>query len=83
MKSNIGSSILADAKQAGIQAATAAKAGLSDVKIAFVYCSCAYDVSAVMAGVAEALPGVPALGNIATFKIFLDVNLSADFIHVG
>lgn len=63
MKSNIGSSILADAKQAGIQAATAAKAGLSDVKIAFVYCSCAYDVSAVMAGVAEVLPGVPALGN--------------------
>ena len=63
LKANVGSSTLADAKAAGFAAASAAKANLEDVKTAFVYASCAYDMSALLEGVAEALPGVPVFGN--------------------
>ena len=63
LKANVGSSKLSDAKAAGFEAAVAAKGALEDIKVAFVYCSCAYDVTEVMAGVKEALPGVPRLGN--------------------
>lgn len=62
-KANVGSSISSCAVSAGKEAALAAKEGLSDVKMAFVYASCDYDTKDVMKGVSEALPGVPALGN--------------------
>ncbi len=63
LKANVGSSILADAKAAGFEAANVAKTNLEDVKAAFVYASCTYDMSALLEGVAEALPGVAVFGN--------------------
>lgn len=61
MYSKVGSSTLADAREAGRTAAAAA--ACEGVKAALVYCSCAYDAAAVISGVKEALPGVPVLGN--------------------
>lgn len=63
IKVNVGSSTLAQAQDAGKEAAAAAAQGLDAVKVAYVYCSCDYDVDAVVEGVKEALPGVPCLGN--------------------
>ena len=60
-EAKVGTSILEDAKAAGAEAAAAA--AVEDAKVAFVYCDCGYDVDAVVAGVEEALPGVPCLGN--------------------
>ncbi len=62
-QAKVGSSTLVEAKAAGFEAATAAAAGLSDIKMAYVYCSCAYAVDDVMAGIAEAMPGVSCIGN--------------------
>ena len=62
-KAQVGSSVLAGAQDAGKQAGAAAAEGLSDVKLAYVYCSCEYDVDAVVAGVAQAIPGAAVLGN--------------------
>jgi len=63
MKGNTGSSVAADPKAAGKEAAQKAKAELSDVKVAFAYSSVAYDQGELLKGVAEGLPGVPVLGN--------------------
>lgn len=61
IKSKVGSSVLAEAFAAGKEAGCAAC--VEGAKVAFVYCSCAYDVAEVVKGVKEALPGVPVLGN--------------------
>ena len=63
MKGNTGSSVSADPKAAGKEAAKKAKKGLSNVKVAFVYASVAYDLAAMLKGVAEEMPEVPVLGN--------------------
>lgn len=63
LKANVGSSILGDAYGAGKEAAAKAGAGLSDIKLAFVYGSCTYSIKDMIAGVAEELPGVPLIGN--------------------
>lgn len=63
LKSNTGSSTNANAKIAGKEAAAKAAAGLSNVRMAFVYASVAYDLDAMLAGIKEALPGVPLVGN--------------------
>ncbi|MEG1799300.1 MAG: FIST N-terminal domain-containing protein [Synergistaceae bacterium] len=63
LKANVGSSVLKCAKSAGKEAALAAAAGLESVGAVFVYGSCGYDIADMMAGVEEALPGVPAFGN--------------------
>ncbi|WP_296010828.1 FIST signal transduction protein [uncultured Adlercreutzia sp.] len=62
-KANVGSSTAADARAAGKEAAAQAAAGLDATEVALVYCSCDYDVDEVVAGVGEALPDVPVLGN--------------------
>ncbi len=62
-KANVGHSNSSNALQAGKEAAQSAIKGLDAVKMAFVYCSCAYDVNQVIAGVKQALPGIPCLGN--------------------
>jgi len=54
LKANVGSSLAADAYAAGREAAS--KASVSKAQIAFVYSSCAYDQTALLAGVADALP---------------------------
>ncbi|MEG1537172.1 MAG: FIST N-terminal domain-containing protein [Clostridiales bacterium] len=63
LKSKIGSSIKKCAKEAGAQAASAVKNGLTDTKIAFAYGSCDYDMAQLLAGIAEELPDVPIIGN--------------------
>lgn len=62
-EAKVGTSTLADAEQAGKEAAQAAGAGLDAIDVALVYCSCDLDVEKVVAGVVDALPGVPVLGN--------------------
>lgn len=63
LKANVGSSISPQAKTAGKEAATAAKVGLDNVKMAFVYSSCEYDIKEMLAGIADELPNVPLIGN--------------------
>lgn len=62
-KANVGSSTNGNPKTAGKEAAIAATKGLSDVKVAFLYASCAYDLKEVIEGVKETLPGTLILGN--------------------
>lgn len=62
-KANTGSSINSNPKTAGTEAATKAKTGLDSVNLAYVYASCDYNLDALLAGVKEALPGVPVIGN--------------------
>ena len=63
MKGNTGSSIAADPRTAGKEAAEKAKNTLADIKVAFAYSSVAYDQNEMLKGIAEGLPGVPVLGN--------------------
>lgn len=62
-KANTGSSINANSKTAGAEAASKAKQGLDSVSMAYVYASCDYDLDALLAGIAEELPEVPVIGN--------------------
>ncbi len=39
------------------------KNGLEQIKMAFVYASCDYDLDDMLAGIADELPGVPVIGN--------------------
>lgn len=63
LKSNTGSSVNPNAALAGQEAASQAKAGLEDIKVAFVYGSADYDIQAMLDGVSKELPGVPIIGN--------------------
>lgn len=68
-KANVGTSTQAAAQAAGKEAAQKAAEGLDAIKLAYVYCSCDYDSKEVIAGVKEALPGVPCLGNLSLIHI--------------
>jgi hypothetical protein len=63
LKTNVGSSVNADALRAGAEAAAAAKSGLDDIKVAFVYSGVQYDQKQLLQSVARELPGVPLIGN--------------------
>lgn len=63
LKGNTGSSTNSNPKIAGAEAAKKAKAGLEQVKMAYAYASCAYDLDQMLAGIAEEMPGVPVIGN--------------------
>ncbi|MDR3238934.1 MAG: FIST C-terminal domain-containing protein [Clostridiales bacterium] len=63
MKCTTGSSVDVCAKTAGKAAAAKAKKGVTHAKLVFVYASAAYDLSALLDGVKEELPGVPIIGN--------------------
>lgn len=63
LKANVGSSVEVDARLAGKNAALEAVVGLKHPTLAFLYCSCDYDVNKVVKGVKEALGDVPVLGN--------------------
>jgi hypothetical protein len=83
-KANVGSSVAADARTAGREAAAAAQNGLDHVKFAFVYGSCAYGADEMTGGVKDALPGVPLLGNTSfTGIITPDGFVSSDKGFVG
>lgn len=53
MKATTGSSTNACAKTAGAEAAKKVKNGLEQIKMAFVYASCDYDLDDMLAGIAE------------------------------
>ncbi|MDR2157475.1 MAG: FIST C-terminal domain-containing protein [Clostridiales Family XIII bacterium] len=63
LRTNVGSSVNADVRQAGAEAAAAAKSGLDGVKLAFVYSGVQYDQKLLLQSVADELPGVPLIGN--------------------
>ncbi len=60
---NTGSSTNANSYLAGREAASKAKAGLSNVKLSFAYASVANDLEQMLKGISEELPGVPVIGN--------------------
>lgn len=62
-QSKVGSSTLPDSRQAGKEAAMRATAGMSDVKLLFVYSSVAYNLKEMLFGIEESAPGVPVVGN--------------------
>jgi Uncharacterized conserved protein len=63
LKSSTGSSSNPNARQAGAEAASKAKFRLKKVKIAVAYASVAYDLDAMLKGIADEMPGVPVIGN--------------------
>ncbi|MDR0622366.1 MAG: FIST C-terminal domain-containing protein [Deltaproteobacteria bacterium] len=65
LKANTGSSTNADPAVAGKEAASKAKAGLSDPKVAFVYSGVQYDQAKLLGAISAELPGVPLIGNTA------------------
>jgi hypothetical protein len=84
LKSNVGHSTLADAYAAGMQAAAAAKAGLTGVKVALAYASVAYEMDKLLAGIAQELPGVPVLGNTSFTGVITPAGyISGDAGFVG
>jgi len=84
LKANVGSSISSCAKTAGKEAASAAKIGLEDIKMAFVYASCDYDIKELLSGVAEELPNIPLIGNTSfTGIITPEGYISSDKGFVG
>ena len=84
LKANVGSSTLENAFQAGKSAAVAAKTGVEDIKIAFVYASCTYDMKTLVEGVSSELSGIPVLGNTSfTGVITNEGYISSDHGFVG
>ncbi|MDR2587138.1 MAG: hypothetical protein LBC23_02605, partial [Coriobacteriales bacterium] len=84
MKAQTGSSINPSPTQAGAEAAQAAKAGLSDIKLAFVYSGVQYDQAKLLAGIGAELPGVPLVGNTSfTGVITPEGFISSDDGFVG
>jgi hypothetical protein len=63
MKANTGSSRNGNARLAGIQAAASSKETMDQIKMAYVYASCTYNLNELLAGIAEELPGIPLIGN--------------------
>ena len=63
LKTNVGSSLNPNPALAGAEAAKAAKSGITDIKVAFVYSGVQYDQSELLKSIATELPGVPLIGN--------------------
>lgn len=84
LKVKTGTSVNADAKAAGIEAAAQVKENLTDMKMAFVYSGVQYDQKELLAGIASQLPGVPLVGNTSfTGVITQDGFISSDDGFVG
>jgi len=71
LKANTGASTDKAAKKAGAEAAKKVKAGLTDIKMAFAYASCMYDLDDMLAGIKEELPGIPIIGNTSFTGVIL------------
>jgi hypothetical protein len=63
LKAQTGSATNASPAAAGKEAASKAKDGLSEIKLAFVYSGVQYDQKELLDAIAETLPGVPLIGN--------------------
>jgi hypothetical protein len=62
-QSSTGSSTNENPREAGREAAAQAKSGLAGAKLLFAYASVDYDLSEMLAGLSDELPGVPVIGN--------------------
>ena len=83
-KANTGSSVNPDPKMAGVEAAEKAIQGLDDVKLAFMYASCAYDLDELIQGAKDILGDVPVIGNTSfTGVITPEGFISSDDGFVG
>lgn len=71
LNANTGSSTNKIPKIAGGEAAQKAQAGLTDIKMAFVYASCDYDLDEMLEGIREVMPGVPFIGNTSFTGVIL------------
>ncbi|MCL2323691.1 MAG: FIST C-terminal domain-containing protein [Oscillospiraceae bacterium] len=60
---NVGSSILVNSYDAGMEAAKLAMDNLNEIKMAFMYTSCEHDQEEVLKGASEVLKDVPIIGN--------------------
>lgn len=60
LQAKVGSSTASDARTAGLEAAS--KAHVPGARVAFVYSSCQYDQSELLAGARAALPGAAVIG---------------------
>jgi len=71
LKANTGSSTNKCAQTAGKEAAAKAKIGLNNIKMAFAYASCDYDLDEMLKGIAEELPDVSIIGNTSFTGVIL------------
>lgn len=71
LNANTGSSTNRIPKIAGGEAAQKAKVGLTDIKMAFVYASCDYDLDEMLKGIQEVMPEVPCIGNTSFTGVIL------------
>jgi len=71
LRANTGSSTMKCAQGAGQEAASKAKAGLNNIKMAFAYAGCTYDLDAMLKGIAEEMPAVPIIGNTSFTGVIL------------
>lgn len=71
LNANTGSSTNKIPKIAGCEAAKKAKVGLTDIKMAFVYASCDYDLDEMLEGIREVMPEVPFIGNTSFTGVIL------------
>ncbi|MDR2105950.1 MAG: hypothetical protein LBP24_00905, partial [Coriobacteriales bacterium] len=69
MKAQTGASTSPDPILAGKEAAQKAAAGLTDIRLAFVYSGVQYDQEALLDSIAAELPGVPLIGNTSFLGI--------------
>ena len=63
MQGFVATSKAATAAEAGKEVGAKIAAGIEGAKIAMTYASCAYDSAELLGAIAEALPGVPVVGN--------------------
>lgn len=79
-----GQSIKADAAAAGKEAASLAKEGMNDIKMAFVYSGVQYDQKKLLDSISDEMPGVPLIGNTSfTGVITPEGFISSDDGFVG
>ena len=71
LRANTGSSTMKCAQSAGQEAAAKAKEGLVNIKMAFAYACCTYDLDAMLKGIAGEMPGVPIIGNTSFTGVIL------------
>jgi hypothetical protein len=84
LKAQTGASTKADPAQAGQEAATKAKSGLQNPKLAFVYSGTQYDQAKLLAAIGRQLPGVPLIGNTSFTGVITNEGLiSSDDGFVG
>lgn len=71
LNANTGASTNKISKIAGVEAAKKAKDGLTDIKMAFAYASCDYNLDEMLEGIKEEMQGIPIIGNTSFTGVIL------------